>query len=74
MYIFGVVCSLTTIVLLFFIKEDKLNSNTDLDTEKEKESVPLLTTYKTIWKLFWLLPIRQFIVIALTIRVNPNLS
>ena len=53
--------------MLMFVNENKLNDPSYAD---KTSNVSLLSTYKKIWQLLWLAPVKKFIIVALTIRVS----
>lgn len=70
MYFFGIVFIVSTTFVLFFKKEEQIER---IDSNKKvslEESLTVTQTYKLMWKILWLLPIKKMILILMTIKVR----
>ena len=66
MSFFGIIYIITTTLILIFKKETE---NKD-EQEPEQDQLSLLDSYKTVFKIFSLMPIRKLAFLLFTIRVN----
>ncbi len=69
MYTSGVLFLTTAVTIAIFIKEANWRAP-DCETDAETEHLPLSSTYKSIWEMLKLMPIRKFSLILLTCKVN----
>lgn len=85
MIFFGIVFIVSTILIFIFKKEinsndteikysalnDTVNETTTQESNKSyEETLNLKETYKLMWKILWLAPIKTLTVILLTVKVD----
>jgi hypothetical protein len=73
LYTSGFVFLTTALTVALFIREANWRAS-DCETGAEVEHLPLTSTYKMIWEMLKLAPIRKFAVILLTYKVNSELD
>ncbi len=81
MLFFGLVFIISTTLVLFFKKEKEsyeiLNNSTSSEPdneESEEENFTVTETYKQMWKIIWLVPVKKLIIILMTVKVNTFIS
>lgn len=66
MYFFGIVFLVSTTLVLLFKKEEDTHTN-----ENSLESkLTVGQTYKLMWKILWLVPVKKMILILMTVKVK----
>lgn len=66
MYYFGIIFLVSTTLVLIFKKEE--DTHTDDNSLESKLTVG--QTYKLMWKILWLIPVKKMILILLTVKVR----
>jgi len=73
MYAIGLVFLTNALTIAFLIRKANWRAP-NRETVAEAEYLPLGSTYKSIWEMVKLLPIRKLAVILLTSKVNTVIS
>jgi hypothetical protein len=73
MHFFGFVFIITTTLIMLFKKESDFNekdSTETIENESVESQLSIFSTYKLMWKLSWLTPVKQLVIILLTYNVR----
>ncbi|CAF0971281.1 unnamed protein product [Brachionus calyciflorus] len=71
MYFFGLVFLVSTTLVLIFKKEEE--SDSEFESKKEvslEENLTVTQTYKLMWKILWLVPVKKMILILMTVKIG----
>ena len=72
MNFFGVVFLVTTTFVMFF-KREKSEDDGSPSSKRVKsfeETLTVVGTYKLMWRILWLIPIRKLVFILMTVKVS----
>ncbi len=78
MFVFGVIFIVTTLLILLFKKENnkrffcKQAIQDEIVEETKHQKISLVSTYKMIWNIIMLVPIRKLVFILLTAKVSKH--
>jgi Na+/H+ antiporter NhaC len=72
MNFFGIVFMVVTTFVLFFKREesDKEENSKSKKQKSLEESLTVAGTYKLMWSILWLIPIKKLVFILMTVKVN----
>lgn len=70
MTFFGVIFIISTTLVLIFKKEDIRKDKDEHHEESLEENLSVKQTYRLMWKLVWLPPIKTMILIMMTVKVK----
>lgn len=69
MTFFGVIFIISTTLVLILKKEDNRKDKDEHHEESLEENLSVKQTYRLMWKLVWLPPIKTMILIMMTVKV-----
>ncbi len=70
MFFFGLIFIFSTTLVLLFKKEIDHHEDEPAHKKSYEENLSVKQTYKLMWQILWLAPIKKIILILMTVKVK----